>query len=100
MPPPLVVEAKPAFQVFGKFVPRLVSLQVDAFVFQCALEPFDEDVVFEASFAVHADPHVPCFEDESERFAGELTALVGVEDFRRTELEKSLFQCLDAEPRV
>jgi hypothetical protein len=96
----LVVEAKPAFQVSGKFIPRFIRFQVDAFVFQRAPQPFDEDVVFEAPFAVHADPDVPGLEDGSERFAGELAALVGVEHFWRAELENSLFQGLDAEPRV
>lgn|GEM_PF-3598026 len=95
-----VVESEPDWEVTGQLRPCLVRFQVDALVLQGAPEPFDEDVVFEAPFAVHADFHVPRLEDRSEHLAGKLAALVGVEDLGRAVLEESLLQCLDAKPSV
>ncbi len=100
MAPLLVVESEPGREVSGKLSPRLIRFQVDALVLQGAPEPFDEDVVFEAPFAVLADFHVSGLEDGGERLAGKLADLVGVEDLMRAVLGESLLQCLDAESRI
>ena len=62
----------------------LEGSEVDALVFDAAPEPFHEDVVMVAAFAVHADPDAMLFENACEGLAGELDALIGVEDFRRS----------------
>ena len=57
--PFLVVMGKPDRQIFVKLSAGFVCFQVDSLVFQGAPEAFDEDVVLEPPFAVHADPDVP-----------------------------------------
>ncbi len=98
--PIFVVPVKPVCQVSGKLVSRFVSLQVDPFVFQGAPESFDEDIILEASLAVHADPDVPGFQDGGEGFAGKLASLIGVEYLRGAVFEQSFFQRLNAEPSI
>ena len=55
----VVVPVEPFSQVFGKLSAGLVGSQVDPFILQGTPEPFDEDVVLETTFAIHADFHVP-----------------------------------------
>ena len=62
----------------------LEGSEVDALVFDAAPEPFHEDVVMVAALAVHADPDAMLFENACEGLAGELDALIGVEDLRRS----------------
>ena len=64
MTPLFVVPGKPVFQVFGKFSAGFVRLQADLFALERFPEPFDENVVFETSFAVQADFYVPGFQQE------------------------------------
>lgn len=62
----------------------LEGCEVNALVFDAAPEPFHEDVVMVAALTVHADPDAMFFENACEGLAGELDALIGVEDFRRS----------------
>ena len=57
-------------------------MQVDAFVFQAAPEPFDEDVVHPTPPTVHRDAHGSRLQYAGEARRGELAALVRVEDVR------------------
>jgi len=59
---------------------RVVGAQIDLLVLDRFPQAFDEDVVAPAAFAVHADRDAVRLEQAGERFAGELAALVGVED--------------------
>lgn len=80
-----IVPVKPVLQVFGKLCASLVCLQIDSLVLQgSTAESFDEDIVLETPFAIHADPDIPGFEDGGECFAGELASMVGVEELRCT----------------
>lgn len=62
MTPLFIVPSEPVFQVFGKLSAGFIGFQVDLFVLDRSPEPFDENVVFEASFTVHADFYVPGFQ--------------------------------------
>ena len=62
------------------FLTQLV--QVDCLILERAPEAFDEDVVHAPAPAVHGDRDTRVFEDTGEAEAGELAALVGVEDLR------------------
>ena len=95
-----VVPVEPVCHVFGKLGSSFINVQVDSLVLQRAPEPFNEDVVPEAPFAVHADSDVPGFEYGRECFAGKLAALVGVEYLRGAVFEQSFFECLDTESGV
>ena len=58
----------------------LVGFQIDFLVFQAAPHPFDKDIVDPSALAVHADSDIRILEDIDEGLAGELGALVRIED--------------------
>ncbi len=60
----------------------LVGPQIHLFVVQAAPRPLGENVVDLATLAVHTDADTAPLAHRSERVAGELAALVGVEDLR------------------
>src|ERR1022692_4771690 len=95
-----VVELDVARDLASGFAHRLVGVQVDLLVFERAPEALDEHVVAPAALAVHADLDALFFEPPGEVFAGELTALIGVEHFGPAVLAQSLVQCFDAERSV
>jgi len=100
MSPGVVVPVEPVCKVLGKLDSSFVSLKIDSLVFQGAPESFDEYVVLEPSFAVHADLDVPGLEDGGKCFACKLASLIGIEYLRGAVLEKSFFERLDAESGV
>jgi hypothetical protein len=57
-------------------------MQIDFFVFDALPEPFHEDVIPPAPLAIHADLYAMGFQKTSKLEAGELAALIGVEDVR------------------
>src|SRR6516164_769902 len=65
-------------------------------VFQAAPQPLDEDVVHASAFAVHADRDPASLEHPGELAAGELAALVRVEDLGLAIPCQGLLQGLDA----
>lgn len=62
-----------------------------------APEAFDEDVVEGSPPSIHADDYAFSFEHIGERHAGELRALVAVEDFGRAVVAQDVLQTVDAE---
>src|SRR3954454_13745451 len=75
-------------------------MQVYVFVFQASPQPLDEDVVHAPALAVHADPDAVGLQHAGEVGAGELTALIGIEDLRPAEPSQRLFQGIDTEVGV
>ena len=59
-----------------------VGPQIYYLVFNAAPKPLDEHVVPPSALAVHADGDLVFNQHASERRAGELAALIGVEDLR------------------
>ena len=57
-------------------------MQVDGLVFERAPKSFDEDVVHAPATPIHGDGDFRVLENAGEVKAGELAALVSVEDFR------------------
>ena len=92
----VVVPEVPVERLF-QVVSVLEGGEVDALVFDAAPEPLHEDVVMVAALAVHADPDVMFFENACKGLTGELDALVGIENVRRSMALKSLFQGIDTE---
>src|SRR5207248_6182636 len=80
-----VVERDPLGDSFARLACVGIVLQIDVLVFQAAPQPLDEDVVHPAAAAIHRDFHLCLFEDGCERLAGELAALIAVEDLRLAE---------------
>src|SRR4249919_541141 len=79
---------------------RVVSSQVDLLVLDRSPEPLDEDVVAPGTLAVHADRDPVPGQHTDEHLAGELAALIGVEDLRPAVAAQSLLEGLDAERRL
>lgn len=75
-------------------------MQIDLFILDRPADPLDENVVAPAAFAIHADGDALFFELPGEGFAGELRALIGVEDFRAFIPAEGFFEGLDAERNV
>src|SRR5277367_6668586 len=75
---------------------RVVGFEIYLFVFHGFPEALDEDIVAPGALAVHADGDPVREQDAGERLPGELTALVGVENFRFAMFADSLLQRLDA----
>src|SRR5215217_8804526 len=79
-----------------------ISLEIvvaDALV-DIAAEPLDEDVVSPGALAVHADGDTSFEQHAGEVVAGELRALIGVEDLGLAMPGERLLQSLDAEGRL
>src|SRR4030081_3195257 len=74
-----------------------VGSQIDLLVFDAAPQPLDEHVVPPGAFAVHADGDAVAGEQAGEGRAGELRALVRVEDLRLAVTGQGILQGLDAE---
>ena len=61
----------------------VVGFQIHLFIFHRPPEPFNEDIVAPATLAVHADSDAVFLQHACKFGAGELAALIGIEDFRR-----------------
>src|SRR5437763_10239064 len=59
-----------------------ISMEVDLLVFEAAPQSLDKNVVHASALAVHADHDPVPFQGAGEVVAGELAALVGIEDLR------------------
>lgn len=69
-------------------------------VFYAAPQSLDEHVVALSALAVHADRNAVIGEHVGEGRAGELRALVGVEDLRLAATRQGMLQCRGAEGRL
>src|SRR4051812_42130481 len=77
----------------------VVGSQIHLLVFDAAPQPLDEDVIPPRTLAVHADRNAVVGEYAGEGRAGELRALVGIEDVRPAVTRQGILQRLDAERR-
>ena len=59
-----------------------MGVEVDLLVFEAAPQPLDEDVVHVAALAIPGDGDRMALQGVGEIVAGELAALVGIEDLR------------------
>lgn len=77
-----VVELEIVGQLYARFGDAFIRMQIHVPVLDAASEPFDEDVIDPAALAVHADLDGVVGQHLGEIGAGELAALVGIEDLR------------------
>ena len=78
---------------------RVVGFQINLLVLHAAPQALDEDVVAPAALAIHADRDLVVLEHLREVQAGELAALIGVEDFRLAVAGDGFLKRIDAEIR-
>src|SRR6202035_552153 len=77
-----------------------VGSQIHLLVFNAAPKPLDEHVVPPSALAVHADGDAVFDQHASECRAGELAALIRVEDLRLAVVSESVLERLDTERRL
>ena len=94
-----VVELEVVTETDPGFSAVLICFQIYLLIFHCSPQPLDEQVVIVASFPIHTDFHSMLLQETDKRLAGELSALVGVEDIWLALLE-SLLQGLYTEAGV
>src|SRR5665213_3181433 len=80
----VVVKVQPTANAAARLLHRGVGLDVYVLVLQAAPQLLDKDVVQVTAFAVHTNADTPGRQHAGERLAGELRALIGVENIRRT----------------
>ena len=91
----LIVEIEPTANTgFGLGHTR-IGVEVDLLVFEAAPQPLDEDVVHAPALAVHADGDAVILQRAGEILAGELAALVGIEDLGPAVSGERLLERLD-----
>ena len=93
----LIVEAEPIADAGLGLGDCRISVEVDFLVFEAAPQPFDKDVVHAAALAVHADHDLMGLQNAGEVLAGELAALVGVEDLGPTVSRERFLERFDTE---
>src|SRR5271169_3997764 len=92
-----IIKVQIAAERSAGFTDAVVSPQIDFLVFDAAPQPFDEHVVPPSAFAVHADRNAVVGKHAGEGPAGELRALVRIEDVRFAVTSQGILQRLDAE---
>src|SRR5206468_6889157 len=94
---PAVIKVEVTADRCAGITDAVVGSQIHLLVFDAAPQPLDKDVVAPSALAIHADGDPVLDQRAGECSAGELTALVGVEDVRLAVASESILQCLDAE---
>src|SRR5208283_1412668 len=98
--PAAIVEVQVAADGSAGLADAVVGSQIHLLVFDATPQPLDEDIVPPSPFAVHADRNAVVGEYAGECRAGELRALVGIEDVRLAVPSQGILQRLDAECRL
>src|SRR5204862_3410620 len=78
--PLLVIEVEPGPDAGLGLGDAGIGVEVDLLVFEAAPQPLDKDVVHVAALAIHADRDLVPLQGAGEVVAGDLAALVGIED--------------------
>src|SRR5450756_2308206 len=96
---PAIIKVQIAADRSAGLADVVVGLEINLLVFNAAPQPFDEHVVPPCSLAVHADGDLVFDQHASECRAGELAALIRVEDLRLPMASESVLNGLEAERR-
>jgi hypothetical protein len=96
----LVVEPDPLGQSLPQRGPIGKGVQVEVVVLHRPPQPLDEDIVLHPAATVHADAHCVSFKHLGEGAAGELSALVRVEDLRGAKAPQRFLQRLNTKVAV
>jgi hypothetical protein len=97
--PPAIEEFKIADKLRSGFGNALIGMQINMLKFHASPESFDKDVIDPPALAVHADLDFIVLQDLREIVAGELAALIGIENFRRAVSGDRLVQRFETEIR-
>ena len=92
-----IVVGYPGTEAVAGLASRLEGVEEDAFVFEAAPQPLNEDIVHPAAAAVHGDADAGVLQRRREGKAGELAPLIRVEDVGLAVAGNRLFKRCDAE---
>src|SRR5215472_17008910 len=92
-----IVEAEIASDGAAGFANAVIGPQIYLLVFDASPQTLDEHVVAPSALAIHADRYSPFGERAGERRAGELAALIRVEDVRLAVTRQCIFKRRNAE---
>ena len=95
----LVIERQVVLQALMRSPDGLVGVQIHLLVFDAFPEAFHEYVVSPAPFPVHADLDAVMRQESREFLAGELAALIGIEDLRQAIVGQGVLHCVQTEIR-
>ena len=93
-----VVESNPRADPSPFLATVAVALQINVFVLQASLQPLDKHIVHPSAAPVHRDADAGTSQRAGEGRAGELAALVGVENLRPAEARQDLLERRQAKP--
>lgn len=97
---PPVIEVHPPLNASAGLGHGVVGVKIGFLIFETAPQALNEDVIHLAPLSIHADLYAMLLECSGEYFAGELTALVSIENVGWAILRQRLVESLDAERRV
>ena len=100
MRPPGVVEIQIPPERRTRLAYAVICPQIHLLVFHRAPQPLDKDVVPPGTAAIHADADRLVLQHLREGCAGELAALVGVEDLWLAMVRQGLLHRVEAELRL
>ena len=78
----VIVVINPASDVLTGFPAAGEGIQIDAFIFEAALQTFDKDGIHPAALAIHRDTNASNLQCAGPLEAGELAPLICVEDIQ------------------
>src|SRR5438477_12824901 len=93
----VVVKIDPLSDAGFRLAAIAVAFEIDILVLERAPQPLDEHIVHPPAAAVHRDLDTGLGKPAGEGHAGELAALVGIEDLRLAMALKRLFEGRQAE---
>ena len=80
MRPDLIIEGHVAGHPALSVADRLIGMEIDFLIFETPPQPLDKDIVPPPPGSIHADLNSMSLQKPGEFLAGELTALIRVED--------------------
>lgn len=95
----VIVKHEVLLQALVSLIKRFIGFRIDLLIFDRPPEPFDKDMVMRPSSTIHTDPDPGLRQATGKGEAGELGALVGVEDHRQA-VRQGLVQALQAKGRL
>jgi hypothetical protein len=95
MGPLSVVKPKPLSQALSQFGSVAKRPQIKVLILERPPQPLDENIGLDSATAIHADSHIVRLEQISKGGSGELSPLIGIEDFRCSKTADGLLNGLD-----
>ena len=87
----IVIKVKPLLQSFSQLGAVVKRPQIKILILERPPQSLDENIVLDSAAAVHADVYIMLLQQTCKRIAGELSPLIGIEDFRHSKAADGIF---------